>query len=330
MFRDVQHQDKIRRDQRASRVKLRHGHRDGEISQADNILKHILEMFQQARMSQALPSTEAHLGLFIPLMEFIERYLLHEMTEMRLGHRKWLQKVQSLITSDMAKFDDLLSAKWREFRGTLEDFQEISGNFREYVGLWLLDGSEDNKFTISIVQRHDKLLKRGRALEQHVRDTIQVNIGNLSLRQSRKSIQQADSVGRLSFLGFVFIPLSLVMSFYGMNISEITGSGASWRVFLISAAALSALVLIVCCIMWWKSRRVKFLVILVMMPVVIVIWSLTALIFLLLQVTHATILIRIHTPFFWWAARYKVRAFLFNLQHWYPVWWTYRKAFLEE
>jgi Mg2+ and Co2+ transporter CorA len=110
----------------------------------------------------------------------------------------------------------------------------------------------------AFLKNQNRLLQKGRILEQHIRDTIQVNIGNLSLQESRRSIQQADSIGRISFLGFLFSPFSLVMSFFGMNIQQLTGSGASWRTFLISAAALCALMIIVSAWLWRKSKRVRF------------------------------------------------------------------------
>ena len=103
------------------------------------------------------------------------------------------------------------------------------------------------------------MLSAARVLEQRIRDTLSMNIGNMSLKESRRSSHQSDSVGRLSFLGFVFLPLSLVMSFFGMNIGEITGSGASWRVFVFATATLCLITTAVFVYMWRRSPRVLFI-----------------------------------------------------------------------
>jgi hypothetical protein len=92
--------------------------------------------------------------------------------------------------------------------------------------------------------------------EQHIRDTIQLNVGNLSLQESRKSLQQADTIGRVSILAFVFLPLSLVTSFFGMNVKQLTGTEASWQVVTITASVLCVVVCYVCIWMWRKSFRI--------------------------------------------------------------------------
>jgi cobalamin biosynthesis protein CobD/CbiB len=43
-----------------------------------------------------------------------------------------------------------------------------------------------------------------------------------------------------------------------MNIAEITGAGASWKIFLGSAIALGLALLIMCFIIWRRSNMVHF------------------------------------------------------------------------
>jgi hypothetical protein len=77
-----------------------------------------------------------------------------------------------------------------------------------------------------------------------------MNVSKLSLEESRRSIAQADSLGRVSFLAFIFIPLSLITSFFGMNIQEMTGSDATWCEFFIGAGSLCGLVALTCLLLW--------------------------------------------------------------------------------
>lgn len=48
-----------------------------------------------------------------------------------------------------------------------------------------------------MIRQHRKLLKDAYRLEQHVCDTLQMNVGNLSLKESRRSLEKANSPGRI-------------------------------------------------------------------------------------------------------------------------------------
>lgn len=69
-------------------------------------------------------------------------------------------------------------------------------------------------------------------------DMKQTAIGTMAIQESRKSIQEAISVKRLTQLAFVFIPLSYVSSLFGMNINEMTGNGPRLWKFVATSFAL--------------------------------------------------------------------------------------------
>lgn len=78
-------------------------------------------------------------------------------------------------------------------------------------------------------------LERGRAgLEQSQR----------SIEMSRLSIEESKRVKLLTILAFIFVPLSLSTSVFGMNIQQIDQSGPSWWVVIITAAVITAVALI--------------------------------------------------------------------------------------
>lgn len=55
------------------------------------------------------------------------------------------------------------------------------------------------------------------------------------LLESKKGIQQAQGVARLTMLPFFFIPLSFTTSFFGMNFAELgTGKYSIWLWFAVS------------------------------------------------------------------------------------------------
>jgi hypothetical protein len=65
-------------------------------------------------------------------------------------------------------------------------------------------------------------------------------VGELSLRESKESIKQTESVRRLSQLAFVFIPLTFISSVFGMNLTVFgQGTGKAW-VFTVAAISTTA------------------------------------------------------------------------------------------
>ena len=81
-------------------------------------------------------------------------------------------------------------------------------------------------------------------------------MNRLGLMASTKSVQQSQSIGRLSTLAFVFIPLSFITSFFGMNLVEFgTGNIRIW-VFIVSAAVLVLTMLITWAISSWVGSLV--------------------------------------------------------------------------
>lgn len=54
-----------------------------------------------------------------------------------------------------------------------------------------------------------------------VHELINRLVSTLALKESRKSIEQSTSVKRLSQLAYIFLPLSLSTSVFGMNIVEL-------------------------------------------------------------------------------------------------------------
>ncbi|KAK3392425.1 cora-like Mg2+ transporter protein-domain-containing protein [Sordaria brevicollis] len=72
-----------------------------------------------------------------------------------------------------------------------------------------------------IVKDFEHLLKRANTLHKHTSDAIHVLFSSISISESQRAIEQAEDMGRLTFLAFLFVPLSLATSFFGMNFKEL-------------------------------------------------------------------------------------------------------------
>lgn len=83
-------------------------------------------------------------------------------------------------------------------------------------------------------QDFDHLLNRAKMLHKRCHEAIAVLMSSISISESKKAIEQAKRVGKLTFLAFIFVPLSFTTSFFGMNVRELTQEHLSiywWVVF---------------------------------------------------------------------------------------------------
>lgn len=70
----------------------------------------------------------------------------------------------------------------------------------------------------------DEILSEVETTERFLMDTFQLLMSSINVLDSATSIQQAQSSQKLTQLAFIFIPLNLVTSIFGMNITEINDS----------------------------------------------------------------------------------------------------------
>lgn len=160
-------------------------------------------------------------------------------------HQLWLLLEAANRTSFQ---DDELYTRWRDERLGRENAESMIREVDRYM-----ERQDIVLHTLENDLRPLKfLLKEGRTLEDHVRAQLSLHISGLSLEESRKSIEESKrsmkqpvAMNRLNVLAFFFLPWSLITSFFGMNVKEISGSGASLKAFLISAGDLTVLVLLV-------------------------------------------------------------------------------------
>ncbi|EPE29854.1 Magnesium transport protein CorA, transmembrane region [Glarea lozoyensis ATCC 20868] len=223
----------------------------------------LLKISEKIGGKEAADTDQNPIEILIPFLDSLTSFFRWKVSEMDDDHKKWLVLVRRLSTAEMSKFDHDLLQRWLVFRAFLEDFCLILDKIEDFFDdletkKVVSERSTAPKMTRSI-KVQQKLLARGRSLEAMVRDTIQLNIGGVALQESRRSIQQANSVGRISVLAFIFLPLSLVTSIFGMNISEVTGSGASWRAFFATSIIFGGLMVLLCSIIWRKSRVVRWI-----------------------------------------------------------------------
>ncbi|KAJ8133595.1 hypothetical protein O1611_g22 [Lasiodiplodia mahajangana] len=81
-----------------------------------------------------------------------------------------------------------------------------------------------------------ELLGRAESLKELCKETLVLILNGAMLRESQKAIQRADDQKRLTVLAYLFLPISLVFSLFGMNVREFgTGSQSIWFPFVVLA-----------------------------------------------------------------------------------------------
>jgi hypothetical protein len=81
----------------------------------------------------------------------------------------------------------------------------------------------------SVLIDFKELLARAESLSAFCTETVGLILNGAMLRESQKAIQRADDQRRLTVLAYLFLPLSLVFSLFGMNVVELgTGSQSIW------------------------------------------------------------------------------------------------------
>lgn len=86
---------------------------------------------------------------------------------------------------------------------------EIDGDMSD-EGLWLRESPEDFERLSNLIQ--EDLVKRTGNLSELMYKSV-------GIRDSRQSLQLGSSMWRLSWITFIFLPLTFIVGFFGMNVA---------------------------------------------------------------------------------------------------------------
>lgn len=88
------------------------------------------------------------------------------------------------------------------------------------------------------------MLRHAEAIAERCRKGMDVIMNNAMLAESKQAIAQAKRTARLTFIAFVYIPLSFTTSFFGMNVIEFV-TGTSLSLWIWAAASIPVLLVTV-------------------------------------------------------------------------------------
>jgi hypothetical protein len=88
--------------------------------------------------------------------------------------------------------------------------------------------SEADVAATKLLGDYEALLRRARALIRLYSEEIDDIRTTAALLEAKKNFEQAESIGRLSLLAFLFLPLSFTAALFGMNFKEIGTNKSIW------------------------------------------------------------------------------------------------------
>lgn len=151
---------------------------------------------------------------------------------------------------ELEDHEDPLVEVWREIRVNLETHKSFVRAFRCYTSR-NFDPKEAEGFFEDLHTEQDDVTADLLVVESEFKDILQMQVGSLSLAESRKSIEMSKKsieegkrIKLLTMLAFFFIPVSLATSIYGMNLQQINQTGHDIWAFVITAVAIVVVALL--------------------------------------------------------------------------------------
>ena len=114
--------------------------------------------------------------------------------------------------------------------------------------------TEVEQAVMRLIDDYEHLLNRAKSLSIQYKEGMEHIQNSAMLYESRKAIEQARGVARLTLLAFFFIPLGFTTSFFGMNFQELGDHLSIW-IWFATSVPIFALSLIVC---FWSTVSLLF------------------------------------------------------------------------
>ncbi|KAH8148521.1 uncharacterized protein LAJ45_07624 [Morchella importuna] len=79
-------------------------------------------------------------------------------------------------------------------------------------------------------------------LDRESKEMIELEFNLVSIYEARRSIEMSESMKRLSWITFIFLPLMFITSFFGMNV-DILAKDPSWHLYFFVSIPFLAIVI---------------------------------------------------------------------------------------
>lgn len=145
----------------------------------------------------------------------------------------FVEPYAALLASDLAECIQRLTTNYECTRDVSHEFQieQLTYPFLMRntqvllkdirVALRSISGLQDCQLTTSMAADFEALLACANKLHGMIKDSLANRVASQSLEASQQSISESKKVNRLTLVAWVFIPVSLIASVFGMNVREL-------------------------------------------------------------------------------------------------------------
>ena len=223
--------------------------------QARNYLPYYLKLLEEWHISEP-EAFRINPSLYLgPMVKVIAQEL--QATTFRLRDRQRLRVYRTSFDNQQKIYSQgkILLEETAILSSQIDDFEHFSRQYRCLI---------EHKSQLQSTQYLELLRYIGEAIDDGtkvvrlIREQMQSEISLWSIEESKRSIEEATSVKRLTQLAFVFIPLSFVTSVFGMNVQEISGTGVKIWIFIVTAIVVGISLMMFLGLLklvqtWWKK-----------------------------------------------------------------------------
>jgi Mg2+ and Co2+ transporter CorA len=105
-----------------------------------------------------------------------------------------------------------------------------------------------------VKQDYDHICEHARDLDRRCQEAITVLMSSVTIHDAKEAMAQASRVAKLTFLAFVFVPLSFTTSFFGMNFRELEDLSIwKWVAITLPIMLTTLVVLLVDVVQRWEA-----------------------------------------------------------------------------
>ena len=108
-----------------------------------------------------------------------------------------------------------------------------------------------NEAAVYLESIFGKLCRRADAVSGACQDEVMLLSNDSVVHEAQRSIEQTEGLAKVTFIAFVFVPLSFTTSFFGMNLAELNGIGQHVYVWFAVSTPVMALSLLA----WWMDEE---------------------------------------------------------------------------
>ncbi|KAI5842652.1 cora-like Mg2+ transporter protein-domain-containing protein [Morchella snyderi] len=145
----------------------------------------------------------------------------------------------SEISNQMAKDSNQMAKDSNEMARRSLEMSEISNQMAKDSNQMAKDSNEMARISIEMSELSNKMAKDSNEMTRK-----SVEMSELSIKMSKHSNSLSLSMKRLSWITFIFLPLTFVSGLFGMNL-DILANNPSWTWYFVIAGSVLALVFVV-------------------------------------------------------------------------------------